>query len=178
MKLITRYAEGFLEYARESIGVDRALAELKKAKDVFRDNPDFEAFLENPGINYIEKCGVVDSVMADGFSQEIRNLLKLLLKKGRIDKFHSIAEYARLRYAYGDKVSATLYTSYLMDTKTMEIFKDEVEKKLNAKLQLYVDLDPDMLGGIRLAIGNRIWDGSVRKRLEDMKSKLLAARVG
>jgi F0F1-type ATP synthase delta subunit len=44
-------------------------------------------------------------------------------------------------------------------------------------LQLYVDLEPEMLGGARLVVGNKVWDGSVKKRLEDMKRKLLAARV-
>jgi len=177
MRLVKRYAEGFLEYAKESIGLDQALTELKKAKDVLRDNQDLKGFLDNPAINHIEKCDVVDKVFAEGFSQEIRNFLKLLLKKGRMGRYEKIAEYARIRYAHGDKVRALLYTSYLMDTETMETFKNIAEKKLNAKLQLYVDLAPDMLGGARLAVGNKVWDGSVKKRLDDLKRKLLAARV-
>ena len=59
----------------------------------------------------------------------------------------------------------------------MESFREIAEKKLNAKLQLYVDLEPEMLGGARLVVGNKVLDGSVKKRLEDMKRKLLAARV-
>jgi len=177
MRLISRYAEAFLEYAKESIGVERALEELKEVKNILRDEPDFKELIEYPAINYAEKCGVVDRTFTGGFSQETRNFLKLLLKKGRIEKFHSIAEYARIRYAHGEKVRASLYTSYLMDTRTMETFKGAVEKKLNAKLQLYVNLDPDMLGGVRLVIGNKILDGSVRKRFDDVKRKLLAVRV-
>ena len=177
MRLIIRYAEAFLEYSKESIGVDRALEELKEIKDVLRDNQDFKEFLENPTIDYAEKCGVMDRALASGFSEEMRNFLKLLLKKGRIGKLPNIAEYARIKYSHGEKVKASLYTSYIMDTRTMETFKDAIEKKLRAKLQLYVNLEPEMLGGVKLVVGNKIWDGSVRRRLEDMKSKLLAARV-
>jgi F-type H+-transporting ATPase subunit delta len=177
MRLVTRYAEAFLEYARDSIGIDRALEELRAVKDMLRDNPEFKELLENPAINYAEKCGVVDDVFSKGFSAQTRNFLKLLLKKGRIDKFHNMAEYARIRYSHGDKVRGLLYTSYLMDTNTMESFKATAENKLRAKLQLYVNLDPEMLGGARLVVGNKIWDGSVRKRLEDLKRKLLAARM-
>jgi F-type H+-transporting ATPase subunit delta len=177
MRLITRYAEAFLEYARDSIGIDRALDELKAVKEALRDNDDFKGFLENPAINYAEKCTVLDSVFASGFSDQIKDFLKLLLKKGRIEEFDKIAEYARIRYAHGDRISALLYTSYLMETSTMESFREIAEKKLNAKLQLYVDLEPEMLGGARLVVGNKVWDGSVKKRLEDMKRKLLAARV-
>ena len=178
MTLITRYAEGFLEYAKETIGLEQAMEELKKAKAVFRDNPDFKEFLENPSINYPEKCGVIDRCLAAGFSEELRNLLKLLLKKGRIDKFANIAEYVRIKYSHGERLKALLYTSYMMDTRMMGTFKSTLEKKLHTQLQLYVNLDPDILGGVRLVMGNKILDGSVKKRFEDLKRKLLAAKVG
>lgn len=177
MTLIKRYAEGFLEYAKDTIGFEKGLEELKKAKDVFRENPDFKEFLENPAINYIEKCSVIDKTLGAAFSQEIRNLLKLLLKKGRIDRFNGIAEYARIKYAHGEKVSTLLYTSYLMNTEFLQNFKDKLENKLNMKMQLYINLAPDMLGGVRVIFNNKILDGSVKKRLEDLKRKLLAAKV-
>ena len=177
MTLIKRYAEGFLEYSKETIGFERALEELGRVKDVFRDNPEFKEFLENPAINYMEKCGVIDKAIVSGLSQEIRNFLKLLLKKERIEKFTDIAEYARIKYAHGEKVNALLYTSYLMNTEFLEIFKSALESKLHKKLQLYINLDPDMFGGVRVIFENKILDGSVKKRLEDLKRKLLAAKV-
>jgi len=177
MTLIIRYAEGFLEYAKESIGTDRALDELKMLKDVFRDNPEFKEFLENPAINYNEKCGTIDDILKSAFSEEIRNFLKLLLKKSRIDRFEHIAEYARIKYAHGEKTNTLLYTSYLMSTEFLQSIKDKLEEKIHIKPQLYVDLDADMLGGVRVIFNNKILDGSVKKRLEDMKRKLLAAKV-
>lgn len=177
MTLITRYAEGFLEYAKDTVGFEQGLEELQKMKDIFRDNPELREFLKNPSINYIEKCSVIDKTLNTGFSQEIRNLLKLLLKKGRIDKFTGIAEYARIRYAHGEKMSALLYTTYMMNTEFLQIFKNSLENKLKTKLQLYINLAPDLLGGVRVIFGNKILDGSVKKRLEDMKRKLLAAKV-
>jgi len=177
MTLIKRYTEGFLEYAKETIGFEKALEELKMAKDVFRENPEFKKFLENPAINYIEKCDVIDNTLAAAFSQEVRSFLKLLLKKGRIEIFSDIAEYARIKYAHGEKTNALLYTSYLMGTEFLQTFKDKLEKKLRMQLQLYINLAPDMLGGVRVIFNNKILDGSVKRRLEDMKRKLLAAKV-
>lgn len=177
MILITRYAEGFLEHAKETIGFERGLEELHKLKDVFRENQEFKEFLENPAINYIEKYTVLDKVLVKSFSQEIRNFLKLLLKKGRIEKFIDIAEYARIKYEHGEKTRALLYTTYLMGTEFLGSFKTRLENKLSMKLQLYINLAPDMLGGVRVIFGNKILDGSVKKRLEDMKRKLLESRV-
>jgi len=177
MTLINRYAEGFLEYAKGTIGFESALEELKNARDVFRKVPEFQEFLENPAINYIEKCRTIDNTLVEGFSQEIRDFLKLLLKKERIGIFNSIVEYARIKYSHGERTAAVLYTTYVMSTGFLEKFKKALEDKLHVGLQLYIDLAPDMLGGVRVVFGNKILDGSVKKRFEDLKRKLTALKV-
>ena len=52
-----------------------------------------------------------------------------------------------------------------------------LENKLHKKLHLYSDLDSDLLGGVRVTVDNIVLDGSVKKRLQDMKEKLLSVRV-
>ena len=177
MTLIKRYAEGFLEYTKDSIGFEQSLEELKNLREVFRENSEFKEFLENPAINYMEKCDTIEKVMATGFSQEITYFLKLLLKKGRIDRFEDIAEYARVKYSHGKRIKALLNTSYLLDTDMIALLKGSLEKKLHSGLQLYVNITPEILGGIRVLFENKILDGSVKKRLEDMKRKLMAVKV-
>jgi F-type H+-transporting ATPase subunit delta len=178
MTLIKRYTEGFIEYAEETIGLDRALDELKKTKELMSDNPELKELLANPAMTYDEKCGVIERVFGAALSEETRNFLKLLLKKGRIDRFGSIAEYAHIRYSHGEKVSALLYTSYVISTEFLEKIKNSLENRLRLKLQLYVNLDPEMLGGVRVVCSNKVLDGSVRKRLDDLKRKLMAAKLG
>ena len=122
-----RYADGFLEFARSSIGFEKGLEELMDLKSVFRDNPDFMGFLESPEITHAEKCAAIENVFSAGFSQETRLFLQLLLKKGRIDKFYRIAEYARIKYAHGEEVDALLVASYPLDTDQLESVKDSLE---------------------------------------------------
>lgn len=172
-----RYAEGFLEYAKETIGIDRALAELQLVKDAFRDNPDFMSFLENPAITVSEKCEVSRKVFGGRFSEETRSFLELLLRKGRIGLIAAIAGYARIRYAHGEEADALLETSYPLSTEYIGAIKDSLEKKLRRQLHLYVKLEPDLLGGVRVTIGNLIIDGSVRRRLTDLREKVVAARI-
>ena len=171
------YAEGFLEYAGETIGFDKGLREISAVKDVFRENPDLKSFLENPSIMNREKSEMIEKVFTDGFSQETRNFLKLLLKNGRIIKFHDIAEYARVKYSHGKEVDAVISASYPLDLDILESLKSVLENKLHKKLHLYSDLDSDLLGGVKVTVDNLVLDGSVKKRLEDMREKLMAARV-
>ena len=177
MTLIKRYAEGFLEYAKDTIGTDRALDELRKTRDILRGNPEFGQFLENPAINYTEKTDTIEKVLAEPFSQEIRQFLKLLLKKGRIGRFSDIAEYARIKYSHEERVKVLLNTSYPLDASLIGSLKSSLEKKTAAKAQFYIDLSPEILGGVRMMYDNKIIDGSVKKRLEDLKRKLMAVKV-
>lgn len=171
------YAEGFLEYAGQTIGFAKGLDEILAVKAVFRDNPELKSFLENPAMMNREKSEMVDKVFEEGFSRETRDFLKLLLKKDRIDIFSDIAEYARVKYLHGKEVDAVISASYPLDLDILESLKAVLESKLKKKLHLYSDLDTDLLGGVRVTVDNFVLDGSVKKRLEDMREKLMTVRV-
>lgn len=175
--VVKRYADAFLAYAKERIGFDKGLEELQEAKRIIRDNPAMKDFLERLDIANVEKGPVIDKVFGEGFSNESRYFLKLLVENRRIDRFIDIAEYARINYAHGLEVDAVLKVSYPLDTSMIERIKSALEKRTGKKLHLYVELDSSLLGGVSAKIGNIIIDGSVRKRLEDMKERLLALKV-
>lgn len=172
-----RYADAFLSYAKESIGFDRALDELHRAKRIIRDNPDLREFFDHREITSSEKVELVDIVFSDDFSDELRHFFRLLIEKKRIDLFVDIAEYARIHYAHGVEVDTLLKTSYPLETETIQRIKDALEARINRKIHLYVQLDADLVGGAYAQIGNIIIDGSVKRRLEDLKDKLTILEV-
>jgi len=173
-----RYADAYLASARETIGFDRILAELQEVKRIIRDNPDFQGFLEAPDFIPLEKAEVIDSVLgAAGYSADVRNFLKLLIRNRRISRFIDIAEYARLNYTHGIEHDAVLKTSYTVDTSDLEILKKALEERSGKKLHLYVQMDPDLLGGVTATIGNIVIDGSVKRRLADLREKLRILKV-
>ncbi len=175
--LVKRYADAFMEHANESIGPKKAMEDLQGLRGVFRDNPDFGDFLKFPDIDNTEKIDIIEKVLDGQFSQELVNFLKLLLKKGRIGMYNDIAEYARVVYSHGALKDAVLKTTYPLDTGLVERIILTMEKKLGCKLHFYIELDPALLGGISVKIGNIIYDGSVKKRLYDMKQKLSGLKV-
>jgi F-type H+-transporting ATPase subunit delta len=172
-----RYADAFLDYAKEGVGFEKGLEELQEAKRVIRDNKDLRDFLESLEFTNTEKYGVVDSVFGGFFSGEIRDFIKLLIENRRIGLFIDIAEYARVTYSHGIETDAVLKTSYPLDTKYIEDIKNALENKTGRKLHMYIQLEPDLVGGVSAKIGNLIIDGSVKKRLEDLKYKLHTLKV-
>jgi F-type H+-transporting ATPase subunit delta len=175
--LAKRYAEGFLEYAASVIGFDSALKELSVLKTVFDENPDFMSFLGNPAIGYPDKCAAIDNTLGKYFSPETCAFVKLLLRKGRIGSFIAIEEYARFKYEHGEEVPAALTSAYPLDAGMVKAIEEELEEAFKKKLHMELEIDRSLLGGVRVAIGNIIIDGSIRKRLDDMRDKLMALRM-
>jgi F-type H+-transporting ATPase subunit delta len=176
-QVVKRYADGFIEFAKETIGLTEALEEMRDLRSVFRDNPEFEAFLNNPSIGYADKCRAIKDTLSKNFSDETLILLMLLLKKDRMDEFDRIVEYSRVKYEHGDEVSAVLHASYPLDTNIIGRIKNDLEGALDKKLHMYMDLNPGLLGGVRAEIEHIVIDGSLKKRLDDLKRKLMSVRV-
>jgi F-type H+-transporting ATPase subunit delta len=171
--LAKRYAEAFLGYARETIGQDRAIADLKELKAVIYENPQLGQFLNNPEIAVVDKNGVVERIFKNGLSEQTRQFLKLLLEKERIRYLADICDYVRVTYSHGESLEGVLKASYPLDLDVIQEIKSKLESKLHKKINLYLELDPDLLGGIQIRVGNTVFDGSVRRRLDELKKKLM-----
>lgn len=173
-----RYADAFLSYACQSVSAEKAIEDFKKARDILSENKGLILdFLEAPAITFLDKNAFIDKFFGEGFSEEFRQFLKFLLKKNRIDKLWEVAEYVRIAYFHGQKARALLKTSFLLDLELVQLIIDSLEKKFQRKIKLYIELDGELLGGIKVIIGNKVIDGSVKRRIERLKETLETIRT-
>jgi len=163
--------------AKATCGVDKALQDLAAVKNIIRENPGFSELMDNPEISHTEKCSIIDGVVRDGLSEDIRNFLKLLLEKKRFDIFLDTAEYLRSKYAHHGQLDVLIKTAFPLDLELIERIEAALRKKFKQDLRFYIDLDGSLLGGVQVVIGNTVIDGSVLKRLADMGEKLSLARM-
>ncbi len=175
--LAKRYAEGFIASARDTVGLKAIVREFKALKNIIRENPEFKSFLESMEVTYSEKSVFIDKTLDGNFSAEMRDFLRLLLEKRRFNIIVLISDYVRITYAHGEALDAILRTSYPLDTEVIQSIKNKLETKFGKKLNLYVNLDASLLGGIQVRVGNTIIDGSVRKRLQELRERLQTAKV-
>ena len=174
--IVKRYGDAFISLAKDTSGREKALEDVKNLKSIIRQNPDFIIFLESPAITLAEKNEFMDMLLRADFSIEFRNFLKLLLVKGRIDKLARIAEYVRATCSSENEVGALLKTAFPLDLDLIELVKKKLENRYQKKIKLYIDLDGSLLGGIQVVIGNTVIDGSLRRRLDELRGKLEMAR--
>ena len=176
--IVKRYADAFMVFSREAGVQEKTIEDLKNLRNVvIHDNPEFLKVLESPEISFLEKCEFIDRILSEGFQEETRIFLKLLLEKSRIDKIIEIAEYIRSAYAYLGETAALLKTAYPLELGLIQTIKEKLEAKFRKKLKLYIELDGSLLGGIQVVIGNKVIDSSVKGRLEELKQRLLSVRV-
>lgn len=175
--LVKRYADAVYKFASESIGAEKLFSDLKGVRDIMRDNPELMEFLRAPGIGSADKEKVINAAIRDSFSDEIRRFIMMLTDKKRIDYFTDIAEFIRIKYSYEGEEEALLRTTYILDLELIAKIKNKLEGKFKKKFKLYIEPDASLLGGIQIIIGNTVIDGSVRRRLDELKEKLMAVRV-
>jgi len=175
--VVGRYAEAFISFARINYGIDKILGDLVVTKNIIRDNPGFSELMDNPEISLSEKCAIIDRVIKDGISDEIRNFLKLLLEKKRFTIFLDVAEYLRAKYSHHGQIDVLLRTAFPLELDLIKRIEESLKNKLKQDLRFYIDLDGSLLGGVQVIIGNTIIDGSVRKRLRDLREKLTTVRM-
>ena len=175
--LASRYAEAFVGYASKTIEVSDIVKELKGLKMLIQDNPEIHRLFKSRELTYAEKCAFLDEVLGGAFSAELIHLVKLLLRKNRLSILIPVSDYARVKYASTQAVSALLLSAYPLDSQVINLIRDGLEKKLKQKLRLYLGIDGDLLAGVRVVIGNTVIDGSVRRGLNDLKEHLLTFKV-
>ena len=136
-----RYAEGFLDYATSSLGLEKIVEECKNLKFILSSNADLLEFFENYEILLNEKCAVVDEVFK-AFSRETKDFLKFLLEKDRFSNILGVCDYIRTTYAHGGTVDALLKTTYPLDLELIQVIKDRVENKLNKGSTFILSMTP------------------------------------
>lgn len=173
-----RYAEGFLAFAKETIGAKKGLEEIISFGEILNKNPELLKFLENPEISYGEKSGFVDAAFKSFLSSETRDFLKLIIEKRRSEEAVDIADESKMLYRREMGIEkAVIKSAKPLPQDIIRMIKDKLESKLDKKLEFEIALDPGLLGGVQATVGNIVMDGSVKRKLSELREYLMESKV-
>jgi F-type H+-transporting ATPase subunit delta len=172
-----RYAEAAFQIAERDGTVDRWLAELEAAAERLRGD-EVANVLENPAVPMEERVELVDRLLGAGVQPQVRNLLHLLLRRGRVDHVVAVAaEFRRLHHRRAGITTATVTSAAPLEPEAAQAITRRLEEMTTGRVELSFQVDPELLGGVVVRVGDRLIDGSVRGRLERLRTEL-AARAG
>jgi F-type H+-transporting ATPase subunit delta len=132
-------------------------------------------FADNPKVTADQVFGVMESVAKSTWSDVAKNFLRVLIENGRLVALPEIAaQYRSLRNAQTGTADAVVYSAFPIEQAELNELSVLLEKRFARKLNLTIQLQPELIGGIRVAVGDEVLDTSVKARLEQMKAALTA----
>lgn len=175
-----RYAVALFN-AAESAGegiTEQIQKELSLISDLWQKNAQLRAFLEAPQISGEEKDKLLQTTFQGRISELLLQFLLFLLSKGRLENIVGIdTQYDGLLKEKEGLVEAQVITASPLDEKLSLSLKEKMEKKTGKKVSLIFKLDPQIIGGIRVIVGNQIIDKSIRTELDRLREDLLSLKV-
>ncbi|MDR4890211.1 F0F1 ATP synthase subunit delta [Fredinandcohnia sp. QZ13] len=172
-----RYAVALFQLASEQHALDQYEEEIRTVKQVFSNSGDFQSVLKNPKLTADKKKAIVTQSF-QGFSQMTLNTLYLLIDRHREDIIADVAEeFIALANDKRGIADATVYSVRpLTDSEEAGISSVFARKVGKSSLRIQNIVDPSLIGGVKLRIGNRIFDGSVKGKLDRLERQLIAKR--
>ncbi len=138
-------------------------------------NAQLQQFASNPKISDEQVFDVVAGVTRSTLTDAAKNFLRTVIDNGRLSVLPEIASQFRvLKNTRGGTSDATVYSAFALDGEALADLAATLEKRFGRKLNLKVELDPALIGGVRVVVGDEVLDTSVKARLEQMKVALIS----
>ena len=169
-----RYAESLFDLAKEENKVTQYLDDIKLVGEVLDSDPQIVQFFNHVLIENDKKIQLLDQSFKGNVDQYVLNFLKLLVQSRRIRYIDDIVKsYINLSIQYLGIEEGMIYTPYELTDQQIQDIEKAISQKENKKVTLKVSIDPSLLGGIKVQIANRIYDGTIKNKVEMLKKELL-----
>ena len=167
------YAEALFK-ASDAASAPALAGEIHALASVAGD-ADLRAFASNPKVSTQQVLDVIGSVVKAPLSAAAKNLLQLALENDRLAALPEVAhQFHALVNASSGVSDALVYSAFPIDAAQLAAVVQSLEKRFGRKLNASVQVEPELIGGIRVVVGDEVLDTSVKARLEQMKVALTA----
>ena len=138
-------------------------------------NVQLQQFADNPGVTAGQTFDLIVGVAKNQLPEAGKNFLRVVIANGRISVLQQIAsQFRALKNAQSGSSDATVYSAFALEGSALVDLAATLEKRFDRKLSLKVELEPGLIGGVRVVVGDEVLDTSVKARLEQMKVALIS----
>lgn len=166
------YAEALFKTAGSDLdGTAAWLDELA----AIASNVQLQQYAGNPSVTSAQTFEVISGVAKGKLPEAAKNFLRAVIDNGRISVLPEIASQFRvLKNAKSGSSDATVYSAFALDAAALAGLAATLEKRFGRKLNLKVELEPELIGGVRVVVGDEVLDTSIKARLQQMKAALIS----
>ena len=173
LELAQNYASALLSLAIDDNKAIDYQKEVKELRKIIKDNPDLILLLDSRFLGVEERMGNVETLLK-GFSPDIINFIKIIVKHNRVSYLDDILEaFNSLCNENQDIVEGLIYSAFPLGEGTLLKIKNKISQIENHEVDLIPKIDPSLIGGVKVVINSHVYDGSVKNQLEQMQISLL-----
>jgi F-type H+-transporting ATPase subunit delta len=167
------YAAACFGHAKDKGALDAWSKMLDFLVAVYRD-PRVQLVLQDPNLT---RAGLERALLAiggDNLDGAGRNLLSLLVRNDRLDALPAIRDlFEQLKAEQQNEVEARIESAFPLDDGQVRAVVQRLEARTKRRVKAQVEVSPELIGGVRVQIGDDVWDGSVRGQLENLAAALM-----
>ena len=172
--IVSAYAESLFRLASAEEMADRVEEELHELERLYQSNPEMKEFITNPRVKAEGKKDALVELLGDKLSRITLNHMHLLIDQERGRMLPKVAEeYYRLASEARAKVSAEVITAIPLSDGTRERLGETLRNVTKKDVYLRTRVDESILGGAVVRVGDKVLDGSVRSKLNQLKKQML-----
>ena len=169
----SRYGLALYSLALEENKLNLWQEEVKELSRIFKENTDFIMVLGSSFLSLEERQEILEKSLV-GVDREIVALISVVMENNRINLileiFESFNSYCN---QYRGVSEGLIYSTVKLDQKVISQIEEKISKIENSKVELKNIIDPSLIGGVKVVIKDRIYDGSIKHHIDMMKQDLL-----
>lgn len=174
-KLVSKvYGDALMEVALDGQKVDALYEEAKALDGIWEENPELAALLDNPKVVKEEKQELLGKVFRDRLSTEMFGFLTTIVEKGRHKEIRQILAYFIGQVKEYKKIGTAHVASAvaLSDAQKAQVKERLLETTQYVDFEILYTVDPSLIGGMVIRIGDRVVDSSIKTQLYELQKKL------
>ena len=179
-KLVSKvYGDALFSLALEENKLDEVWEEVKLLSSALQENKEFTNMMTHPDMTQEKGLALLEEAFGGKLSDVMMGFFQVLVKKGRFSEILSVLDYFQKEAKEYKKIGVVYVTSPtgLTEEQQSSIVERLTQISGYQSLEMNYVVDPGLLGGIRIRIGDRVVDNSIQTKLEEMTRSLSKVRV-
>ena len=172
IQVASRYAKSIIDLAVEQKVLEEVKTDIEVFVNTCRANPALQAILKNPIISLDKKASILDGLFAGKLNKMILSFFKIVIRKGRSEILYATGkEFLNQYNLIKNIVQARVTSASALSAENIKEIKDVVKEATKGEVNLTAEVDPDLIGGFILKVGDKQFDASLSSKLNKLKKE-------
>ena len=172
--MVRRYAAALYNVAVQQGDVREVSKRLTYIRDVLKAVPVFGQLLLTHRVSSADKLSILKKVLEKSVSELEIDIISHLLDDGHFMLFNAVVKrFEYLVESDSNMVQIQLTTAHKISEEEVQTFSDRIEAQLSKSVSMHRELDPSLIGGVKLRVGNTLIDSSISGRLQKLRDTLV-----